>query len=60
MIFIVRNARIDLRPGNLRKASRAQRVSRFAVLKQANDVVDPNGVPFTMALPLRTPAERTM
>ncbi len=42
VVFIVGEALVNLRSGELREAVCRQRVYRFAILKQANDVVDGN------------------
>src|SRR5260370_38504323 len=40
MVFIIGKALVNLRSGQLREAVCRQCIDRFAILKQANDVVD--------------------
>ena len=42
VVFIVGQALVNLRSGKLREAVCPQRVNRFAILKQADDIVDGN------------------
>ena len=61
MVLIVGEALIDLSLGEVRETSCRQRVNCFAILEQSDNVVHAEiRVPYTLALPFRTPGERTM
>ncbi|SPF54348.1 hypothetical protein SBA4_6330014 [Candidatus Sulfopaludibacter sp. SbA4] len=51
MVFIVGKTLVNVRSGELREAVCPQRVNRFAILKQANDVVDSNPGTFHNGVP---------